>query len=146
AEQGLALAQRELDLVLLREAHMMLGTALFHLGELVSARAHVEQSVGLWDAEPQRTLVLTGANHPIVHNLSIASWTLWLLGYPEQALARSVEACTRAQESSHAYSLAFALTYASAFHQYRREPLRAQEYAEAVLALAKEQGFIRWSA
>jgi adenylate cyclase len=146
AEQGLTFAQREGDLVLLREAHMMLGTALFHMGELVSARVHVEQSLLLWDTEPPRTLVLAGANHPVVHNLSIASWTLWLLGYPEQARARSAEACTRAQESSHAYSQAFALNYASAFHQYRREPQRAQEHAEAVLALAKEHGFIRWLA
>ncbi len=34
------------------------------------------------------------------------SWTLWFLGYPDQALKRSHEALTLAQGLSHPYSLA----------------------------------------
>ena len=41
--------------------------------------------------------------------LSYAAWTLWHLGYPDQALKRSQEALTLAQELSHPFSLAFAL-------------------------------------
>ena len=35
-----------------------------------------------------------------------AAWALWLLGYPDQALQRSHEALTLAQELSHPFSLA----------------------------------------
>ena len=70
------------------------------------------------------------------------AWTLWLLGYPACALATIREALTLAQESSHAYSLAFALNYASMLHAWRREVAFAQERAEAVMTLANEHGFI----
>ena len=40
---------------------------------------------------------------------SYACLALWFLGYPDQALKRSQEALTLAQELSHPFSLAFAL-------------------------------------
>ena len=43
--------------------------------------------------------------------LSNAASALWYLGYPDQALKRSHEALTLAQELSHPFSLAFALDY-----------------------------------
>ena len=71
---------------------------------------------------------------------------LWLLGYPDQALQRSQEALTLAQELSHPFSLAFALYFAAMLHQFRREAQAAQERAEAAMALATEQGFAFWLA
>ena len=53
------------------------------------------------------------------------------LGYPDQALKRSQEALTLAQELSHPFSLAFALDFAAWLHQFRREGQAAQERAEA---------------
>jgi predicted ATPase len=49
-----------------------------------------------------------------------------------------------AQELSHPFSLAFALAHAASLHQFRREEQTAQERAEAVIALGREQGFSRW--
>lgn len=71
---------------------------------------------------------------------------LWLLGYPDQALERSHDALTLAQELSHPYSLAYALQGAIRFHRFRREVQAAQERAEALLALSIEQGFAQWEA
>ncbi len=62
---------------------------------------------------------------------SYAAWALWYLGYPDQALQRSHEALTLAQELSHPFSLAFALAFAAMLHQFRREGQAAQERAEA---------------
>ena len=69
-----------------------------------------------------------------------------MLGYPDQALTRSQEACSLAQQLSHAYSLGFALHFAGSLHQYRREMQRVHERAEASVALAREHGFVRWLA
>ena len=66
---------------------------------------------------------------------------LWLLGYPDQALQRSHEALTLAQELAHPFSLAYALTFAAWVHQFRREGQATQARAEALCALAREQGF-----
>jgi predicted ATPase len=65
---------------------------------------------------------------------------LWVLSYPDQALTRSHEMLTYAQELSHTYSLSRALFYAGGLHR-RREWSSAQERAEAALAITTEQGF-----
>ena len=75
-----------------------------------------------------------------------AAHVLWMLGYPDQALQRSQEALTLAQRVSHPFSLAFALSFAARLHGFRREWQAAQERAEALITLAREQGFAHWLA
>jgi predicted ATPase len=70
-----------------------------------------------------------------------AALVLWLLGYPDQALQRGQEGITLAYESSHPYSLSFALAFTARLHQFRRERRLAQERTEAAIALSAEQGF-----
>src|SRR5256712_9186369 len=70
-----------------------------------------------------------------------AAQALWLLGYPEQALARLHEALALAQELSHPYSLAFARCWAAIVSQLRRDVPAVHEHAEAAVALSPEQGF-----
>ena len=72
--------------------------------------------------------------------------TLWLLGYPEQALARLHEALALAHELSHPYSLAFARCWAAFVSQFRRDVPAVHEQAEAAVALSTEQGFPHWAA
>ena len=75
-----------------------------------------------------------------------AALTLWLLGYPEQALARFYDALALAQELSHPYSLAHAQYVAAWLSQFRRDVPAVHEHAEAVVALSTEQGFPVWEA
>ena len=75
-----------------------------------------------------------------------AAWTLWYLGYPDQALKRSQEALALAQELSHPFSLAYALAVLPGSISLRREEQAAQERAEAAIALSTEQGFPYWLA
>jgi adenylate cyclase len=103
---------------------------------------HFEQGIALYDTQQGHLQAFSsGADHGVVC-LSYLAWTLWLLGYPEQALTRSCEALTLAQESSHAFSLAFALNYTSLLHGWRREVQFTKERAEAVITLANAHGFI----
>ena len=51
AEQLLRLAQSVQDPPLLLEAHVALGNTLYYLGELASARAHLEQAIALYDPQ-----------------------------------------------------------------------------------------------
>src|SRR5262249_18464310 len=75
-----------------------------------------------------------------------AAQTLWLLGYPEQALARLHEALTLAHELSHPFSLAVARGYGAVVSQYRRDGSAVHGQAEAAVPLATEQGFPLWAA
>ena len=45
------------------------------------------------------------------------------------------------QEWSHAFSLAYALDFAARIHQLRKEEQLTQERAQALMALAREEGF-----
>jgi predicted ATPase len=70
-----------------------------------------------------------------------AAVALWHLGYPDQARRRIHEALTLAQELSHPFSLAWAFACVAWLHQFRREWPLTQEWAEATIRLATEQGF-----
>src|SRR5581483_8087588 len=67
-QAGCAAAQEFLELVrrtemssLAAEAHLGLGTPLFHLGEFGAARPHIEQSLALYNPRlPQPKVFLTG--------------------------------------------------------------------------------------
>jgi adenylate cyclase len=120
----------------------MLGESLFFHGQLALARTHLEQGIALYDAQQGRVRAFSSGMEPGVICLSFLASTLWQLGYPEQALTKIHEALTLAQESSHTYSLGFALNYATLLHVWRREVEFAKERAEAVITLSNEHGFI----
>jgi predicted ATPase len=140
-EQRLALAQRQHDAARLMEAHVGMGMLLQLLGEFVAAHAHLEQALALSGSEQDRTLTFHTGQDRRVLCLGYMVRTLWYLGYPDQALTRSHEMLTYAQELLHAFSLTRALQYAAILHRWRREWSTAQERAEAALALATERGF-----
>jgi predicted ATPase len=143
--QLLTLAQNVQDSALLLQAHQALGQTLYPLGELVPARAHLEQSLAF--CAPQKGRSYANSIIPFRENgLSTAASVLWFLGYPDQALKRSHEALILAQELSYPPSLAMALIMAGWQHQFRREGQAAQGRAEAVIALSTEHGLTQWLA
>ncbi len=71
---------------------------------------------------------------------------LWHLGYPDQALKRSHDALTLAQELSHPFSLAYALHFAGMLPQLRRESAGSPGAGRGNDTLCTEQGFSYWLA
>jgi predicted ATPase len=127
------------------EAYRSLGITLFHLGEFGAAHAHLEQSLALYDAQRDHShFFLYSILEPGVFSLSFAALVLWHLGYPDQALQKSMAARALGQERSYPYSLGGARLYAAVSHQLRRERPLTQEWAEAVINLAHEHGFPVW--
>jgi predicted ATPase len=142
AEQRFTSAQRMQDPGLLQDALRMLGATSLFQGKPAAARTHLEHAMVLYDAQPRHGPVFSGGMDRGVTCRSYAAWALWLLGYPEQALTKIRGALTLAWELSHAFSLAFALSYASLLHVWRREVQFARERADAVITLSNEHGFI----
>ena len=106
----------------------------------------LENGSALYDAQHHHALAFLYGFDPAVGCRCYATEALWLLGYPEQALKRSHETVSLAQDLSHPFSLAFALSWTARLHQLRREGSAAQDRAEAVMALSTEQGFPYWLA
>jgi predicted ATPase len=145
-EQLLALAERAQDSAFLVEAHRVLGTTFYHLGELPMARVHLERGMLYYDLRQHRSSAFLYGQDSGVFCLTYAALALWLLGYPDQALKRSREALSLAQELVHFHSLAIARGYEAWLHQLRREEQVTQERAEETNDLCREHGFAFWLA
>ena len=144
AEQFLHLAQRQEDAAPLVVAHRALGLPLYVMGEVAQAREHFAQSIALYDPQQHRTLAFAYGQDPGVAALVLDAWTLWILGYPDQALRRSHEACTLTEDLAHPFTLAYAFAHLAMFHQYRRDREEARRHAEAATRVSREQGFPFW--
>jgi DNA-binding winged helix-turn-helix (wHTH) protein/predicted ATPase len=127
-------------------AHYTLGVTWFYLGALSAARRHLEEGIGRYTRDQRHALVFRMGIDPGVGCRSFDAMTLWLLGYPAQALAHIHEALALAHELSHPYSLGWAQCAAAFVAQFRRDVLAAHAQAEATVALATEHGFSDWVA
>jgi predicted ATPase len=147
AEQMLRLAQRTGDPLLIALAHWILGWVLHFLGEFVSAKAHLEHMIAFYDPKQHHSLAFVYADDPGVSSLTWTSWTLWSLGYPDQALKRSQEMMALARELDHPFNLAFALCVAWMTHMcFFREFEAAQECVEPLIELSAKEGFVFFEA
>jgi predicted ATPase len=127
--------------MMLVAAHLPLGNTLYRLGAVATAHTHFAQGIALYDSQPHRASAFMYGEDLGVYCRSLSAWTLWYLGYPDRALARSQEAVTLAQQRAHPLSLSHALRVAAEFHQFCRDVCAAQESAAAYIHLAMEQGF-----
>jgi predicted ATPase len=141
--QLLGLAQRAQDPALLLQAHHALGPTYTLVGDWASARTHLDQAIAHYDPREHRThAFLYGGHDPCVCCLSFAAKSLWMLGYPEQALQRGQEALVLARELGHPASLAHAQLSVAILHQFRRDVSETLELAEALQGLAADQGLL----
>jgi predicted ATPase len=124
------------------EAHHALWTSLFTDGELAPARFHQEQGLRLYEPERHRAHAALYSGHDAgVCCRMQAAQSLWLLGYPDQAVASIQAALALAQQLAHPLSLTQALRWAAVLHHLRREAPQAQVRAEAAMTMATEQEF-----
>jgi class 3 adenylate cyclase/predicted ATPase len=145
-ETLLRLAQRAPDPALAVVAHYALGLTWSYLGALPAARPHLEEGSARYTPDQRRALAFRTGQDPGVPCRFHAARTLWLLGYPDQALARLHDGLALARALSHPYTLGSAWCYAAIVSQYRRDVPAVHEHAEAAVALSTEQGFPLWAA
>ena len=112
AAQFLALAEKQGATVPLMIGHRLMGTSLVLTGDVAEGRTHFDRrsrftiapNIVRWRHDLART--------SRVANLSYRSLALWVLGYPEAALADADHAISDAREIGQAATLMFALGHA----------------------------------
>ena len=82
-------------------------------GDIAEARQHLDQSITYYNAAEHRPLATRFGEDQRVAHLCQRSWTLWMLGYPDRALADNEQAIKDAGEISQAGTLMFALNFTS---------------------------------
>lgn len=137
-------AERSQDPHLILESHMAQGTMKLHDGAFTDSRDHLERALALYDAHNHAFYASHTSLDPGVNSFSRLSWTLWFLGYPDQALTRSRETLALARELGHAYSLAQACNFAALLHQFRREPQAISQQTQAAIELSDEHALDQW--
>jgi class 3 adenylate cyclase/predicted ATPase len=140
-ETLLRLAQSTYDPALAVIAYYTLGCTLLFLGALPAARRHLGEGMARYMPDQRRVPAFRMGYDLGVACRGWAAFALWLLGYPEQALARAHEALALALALSHPLSLAYARVSAAVVSRCHRDVLAIREHAEAAVALATEQGF-----
>jgi predicted ATPase len=121
--------------------HYLLGQVLFVRGALGDAAQHFAQAIAAYDLREHRQLAHVYGIDLGVITRSLGALVLWLRGYPDQALVRSQEAWTLAQEVAHPLSLVLAQVWLACLHQFRQEAQAAYDWAAGSIALAAQQGF-----
>ncbi len=108
ASQMLSIADRLRDPAQDALAHYMMGWTLLQAGRYHDAHEHLQQVVDFYNPERHRSLVFAYGADLGVHSLAWTAWTLWAMGYPDQARARSEAALSLAQGLDHLLSRTFA--------------------------------------
>jgi predicted ATPase/class 3 adenylate cyclase len=144
ARELLRLAEEQGDAAAEVVGHRILGAFLFQLGRLAESVAHSESALALYDPVRDRNSRFVYAIDSRVVCFLWLAQALLVLGYPEQARVRQGEALASARELAHPNTTAQALFYDSTLHQLLGDRHKAQEQAEALIALATEQGLPLW--
>ncbi|KPK03444.1 MAG: hypothetical protein AMJ64_15645, partial [Betaproteobacteria bacterium SG8_39] len=145
-EALLRLADNSKDSALSVIACYALGFSRYQLGELLDARRLQENGIAKYTPEQRHAQLFRSAQDLGVGCRSYSALSLWMLGFPDQALGRGQDALAMAHELSHPFSVAFAGCWLAFVCQFRRDPRMAREQAESALALATEQRFPLWAA
>jgi class 3 adenylate cyclase/predicted ATPase len=147
AAQFLALAEKQGTTVPLMIGHRLMGISLLLTGDIAEGRAHHDQAMVLYDPVEHRPLATRFGQDLGVAILTFRGTALWLLGYPEAALAHSTQALKDAREIGQAATLMYALNHTTMFvHIPCGSYAAAKAALEEVVALADEKGALFWKA
>ena len=111
AAQFLALAEKQGATAPLMIGHRLMGMSLLYTGDIAEGRAHFDRAIALYDPAEHRPLATRFGQDVGVAILSFRSLALWLLGYPEAALADADHAVKDAREIGQAATLMYALCH-----------------------------------
>jgi predicted ATPase len=142
SQQLFELAQPQHDPVLVRDSHLLRGGGELHRGDLVMARADLEQSLDLSVTQRLSTSISPSGLDPRIISLIWLGRALWGLGYADQAQQRSQEALALARHLGHTASVAYVEYFTAMLYQNRREVASTRAHAQALIGLAVEQGFV----
>lgn len=146
AGEMLHTAEQGGDAVALVAAHRVLGTSSFWLGRFELAHEHLEEALDLYKPEHRRQFNVVNMFDTRIVGLDFMSLTLLPLGFPAQALALSKQTLTEAEQGSELVTMAIVLQHGCLFSQLAGFSEATAQQANALITLAREQGYPFWLA
>ena len=139
ATQFLSLAEKQGATIPLVVGHRLMGISLAWTGDIAKGRAHYDQGIALYDPAAHRPLATRFGQDAGVSILCHRSMALWLLGYPDAALADAKQALQEAREIGQAPTLLFALFFTSLTQIFCGNYATATKEHDELIALADEK-------
>jgi tetratricopeptide (TPR) repeat protein len=146
ASQLMALAKRQGGTVPLMVGHRLIGMSALHTGDIAGSRSHFDRAIALYDPAEHRALAPRFGQDIGVAALGFRSMALWVLGYPELALADSQRFLTDAQEINHGPTLMYALVRAVIINIQCGNYTTANKQADEIVTFATQKGVGFWKA
>jgi len=146
AARFMTLAEKQGATVPLMIGHRMVGLSLLSTGEIAQSRAHLDRSITLYDPPAHRSMATRFGHDNRVAATIYRSWALWMLGYPEAALADAELAVKDARELGQAATLMLALCFTSLTYSLCGSYSAANARLDEDRALANEKGAALWKA
>jgi class 3 adenylate cyclase/predicted ATPase len=146
AAQFLDLADKQPTIAPRLVAHRLMGSSRLFTGDIQEAAEHYGRVIELYDPVEDRQHATRFSIDARVAALSFRAWALWLLGYPDAALADAEQGLKDAREIGHAASLMHTLanTPPTLIHCGCYEA--ALELLNELGLLANEKGASLWKA
>ena len=144
AAQFLALAEKQRATIPIMIGHRVMGISLLLTGGISEGRVHLDQALALCDPAEHRPLATRFGQDVRASVLTYRSTALWLLGYPDAALADTKQALKDAREIGHAATLLYTLTLTSLTHIWCGDYAAASAQLDEVASLADERGIFYW--
>jgi hypothetical protein len=115
-----------------------------YTGDIAEGRAHYDQALALYDPATHLSLATRFGQDIRVVVLCQRSLTLWLLGYPEAALADAEQAVKHGRDIHQAATLMYALYFGRWTHFHCGIYAAVNAQLDELLALADEKGAQGW--
>jgi predicted ATPase len=146
AVQFLGFAEKQRAKVPIMIGHRLMGTSLVTTGDIADGRAHYDQAIALYDPAEHRPLATRFGQDVRAAALSYRCLALWVLAYPDAALADADRALKDAREIGQAPTLMYALVITSYTLMQCGKIATATTQLDEVAALAAEKGASLWQA
>jgi class 3 adenylate cyclase/predicted ATPase len=119
-------------------AYRIAGTTEWYFGNFELARAHLEQTLAMFDPQRERDLTYRFGRDIGVSATVFMALALWPLGETDRALRFGEEALARAVATGHMLSKVYGHFQCALLHVARRDAAATAPLAEAVVKLARE--------
>ena len=145
-EEMLRLSHQRKDSAGLVLSHHSAGRNLMFAGRLAASRSHLEAGLALYDPDTHGLIVHQAGTHPLVSEQAVLGLVLFCLGFPDQALARSIAAINEARRLDHSPVLAGSLAFGAKLLSLGGDNALLGAWVDQLVAVATEQGFLFWGA
>ena len=137
----LSLAEREPTPGLMAAGNHLLGSTLFHLGQMEASCEHMTVALRTYTGATEKVLALFAGPDIGVFCRSYLAQLSWLRDDSKQADQYAAEAIAEARRMRHPFSEAIALDYAAMMHAFRGESRAARERGREAVELCSRHGF-----